>query len=118
MLEEIRMGNISQTTWNILQQRHSEFLSQSAINTLLNITHIVGFRENAQQINRMICNLLPVPENKFLISQAKDFVNSEQWDPSSSNNMFKPKTNLPLSIRIQPGARVMYLNNFLISYGI
>jgi ATP-dependent exoDNAse (exonuclease V) alpha subunit len=66
----------------------------------------------------MIYNLLPVPQNKFLISQAKDFVNSEQWDPLSSNNMFKPKTNLPLSARIQPGAHVMYLNNSLISHGI
>ncbi|GBC06018.1 hypothetical protein RclHR1_06570002 [Rhizophagus clarus] len=32
--------------------------------------------------------------------------------------MFKPKTNLPLSVRLQPGARVMYLNNSLISHGI
>jgi ATP-dependent exoDNAse (exonuclease V) alpha subunit len=118
MLEEIRMGNISQTTWNILQQRHSEFLSQSAIDTLLNTTHIVGFRENAQQINRMICNMLPVHRDRFLISQASDFVGSADWDPSLSNKMFKPKTNLPSSVRLQPGARVMYLNNSLIDQGI
>ncbi|GET00458.1 AAA family ATPase [Rhizophagus clarus] len=99
MLKEIRLSNITPETWMKLQNRHSEFL-------------------NAQQINRMICNLLPVSENKFLISQATDFVNSTQWDPSSSNNMFKPKTNLPLSVRLQPGARVMYLNNSLISHGI
>ncbi|GBB85845.1 hypothetical protein RclHR1_01230008 [Rhizophagus clarus] len=66
----------------------------------------------------MICNLLPVPENKFLISQSKDFVNSVQWDLSASNNMFKPKTNLPLSVRLQPGARVMFLNNSFIEHGI
>ncbi|CAB4377354.1 unnamed protein product [Rhizophagus irregularis] len=68
--------------------------------------------------SRNICNLLPVPDNKFLISRAVDVVNSVQWDPSSSESMFKPKTNLPLSVRLQPGARVMYLNNSLISHGI
>jgi len=78
----------------------------------------VGFKENAQLINRMICNSLPVLENKFLISQAIDFVNSEQWAPSLSNQMFKPKTNLPECVRLQPGARVMYLNNSLITHGI
>jgi len=118
MLEEIRINNISDQTWNKLQQRHSEFLSQPPLDTLLNTTHIVGFKENAQLINRMICNSLPVPENKFLISQAIDFVNSEQWDPSLSNRMFKQKTNLPSSVRLQPGARVMYLNNSLITHGI
>ncbi|GBB86739.1 hypothetical protein RclHR1_13130005 [Rhizophagus clarus] len=38
-------------------------------------------------------------------------------DPLFSNNMFKPKTNFLLSVCLQPGACVMYLNNFLISYG-
>ncbi|CAI2197584.1 19874_t:CDS:1, partial [Funneliformis geosporum] len=59
----------------MLSQKHSEFLSYSAINTLLNTTNIVGFRENAQQINRMICNILPISEGKFFISQAVDSVN-------------------------------------------
>ena len=95
---------MSDVTWNMLQQRHSEFLSHPAIDTLLNTTHIVGFRENAQQINRMICNMLPVPQNRFLISQASDFVDSAMWTPSLSDKMFKPKTNLPLNVRLQPGA--------------
>ena len=81
-------------------------------------THIVGFRENAQQINRMICNILPVPDGKFLISQALDSVNSTPWDVSFANQMFKTKTNLHSSIRLQPGARVMYLNNSLIEHRI
>ena len=66
----------------------------------------------------MICNHLPISENKFLISQAVDFINSVQQDPSFSDHMFKPKTNLPLSVCLQPGARVIYLNNSLISHGI
>ncbi|CAI2165089.1 14070_t:CDS:2 [Funneliformis geosporum] len=49
--DEVRMGNISAETWQILNQKHSEFLSRSAIDTLLNTTNIVDFRENAQQIN-------------------------------------------------------------------
>jgi ATP-dependent DNA helicase PIF1 len=118
MLQEVRTGNISSQTWNMLQQRHSEFLSKPPIDTLLNTTHIVGFKETAQQINRMICNMLPVPENKYLISQALDFVDSVQWNPSVSEPTFKSKTNLPLSVRLQPGARVMYLNNSIIDQGI
>jgi len=118
MLQEIRMGSISTETWNTLQQRHSEFTTRSPIHNLLNTTHIVGFRENAQQINRMVCNTLPVPNDQFLISKAIDVVDSVQWDTSFSDQLFKSKTNLPSYVRLQPGARVMYLNNSLINHGI
>ena len=118
ILEEVRTGNISTETWNTLQQRHSEFSARSAIETSLNTTHIVGYRENAQTINTMICNTLPVPDNKFLISRASDFVSSTPWDPSFCDRMFKQKTNLPTCVRLQPGARIMYLNNSLIDQGI
>ena len=66
----------------------------------------------------MVCNTLPVSENGFMISQAIDFINSQQWDNQLSNKMFKPKTNLPSSVRLQQGARVMYLNNSLIEQEI
>ena len=62
--------------------------------------------------------MLPVYHDRFLISQASDFVGSADWDPSLSNKMFKPKTNLLSNVRLQPGARVMYLNNSLIDQGI
>lgn len=84
MLQEVRSGNISEHSWTKLQQRHSEFLSHPPIDILLNTTHIVGFKENAQIINRMICNCLPVPPNKFLLSQANDFVSLTPSDSSSS----------------------------------
>ena len=77
MLEEIHMGNLSYETWNKLHQRNSQFLIEVLLNTLLNTTHIVGFKENAELINRTICNSLPVQEDKFLISQAIDFINIE-----------------------------------------
>jgi hypothetical protein len=47
VLKEVRSGNISPETWNILQQRHSEFVSQPTVDTTLNTTHIVGFKETA-----------------------------------------------------------------------
>lgn len=62
MLEEIRLNDISPRTWTKLQQRNSEFSAHTSPSTLLNTTHIVGFKEIAQQINTALCNLLPVPE--------------------------------------------------------
>ena len=118
ILQEVRTGNITPETWNILQQRHSEFITQPTIDTILNTTHIIGFKETAQEINMSICNMLPVPPNKFLLSQATDFIDSTQYDSYQANYMFKSKTNLPPFVRLQPGARVMYLNNSLIEYGI
>src|SRR5687767_2723639 len=90
-LEEVWSGNISDETWNKLQQRHAEYLVQTPVDALLNTTYIVGFRKNGQQINRMICNHLPVSENRFLISQAVDFMNFLQQDPSFSDHIFQAK---------------------------
>ncbi len=118
ILQEVRLGNISIETWNILQQHHSEFLNQPLIDILLNTTHIVGFKQIAQQINTMVCNTLPISENGFLISQVTDFVNSQQWNNQETNKMFKPKINLSSYLHLQQGARVIYLNNSLIEQGI
>ena len=76
MLQEIRTGNITPEIWQILERRHSEFLTRPATDTFLNTTNIVGFRETAQQINRMVCNILPVPDEKFLIFQSTDIIDS------------------------------------------
>ncbi|CAG8558468.1 12505_t:CDS:2 [Ambispora leptoticha] len=48
LLEEVRTSNISNNTWQMLQQKHSQFLIRPIIDIMLNTTHIVGFRENAQ----------------------------------------------------------------------
>lgn len=66
----------------------------------------------------MVCNTLPVPNDRFLISKTIDIVDSLQWNTSFSDQLFKSKTNLPSYVRLQPGARVMYLNNSLIEHGI
>ncbi|CAG8831045.1 24731_t:CDS:2, partial [Gigaspora margarita] len=44
--------------------------------------------------------------------------NSTPWDTIYTNRMFKQKTNLLLTVRLQPDARVIYLNNSLIQHNI
>ena len=80
---------------------------QSLTYIMLASTHIVGLRETAEQINRTICNALPVENDKFLISEAIDFINGVQLSSEESQPNFKQKTNLPSSVRLQQGARVV-----------
>ena len=46
-----------------------------------------------------------------MLSNAIDTVNGEQWNANMSEKSFKSKTNLPALVRLQQGAKVMYLNN-------
>lgn len=117
-LQEIRLGKISLTTWNLLYQKAGQFDHQKPIDTALNITNIVGYKQTASQINNIICNMLPVTENKFLISLAIDFIDNQQYNPDDSQRLFKKKTNFPSHLRLQQGARVMYLKNNLIDKNI
>src|SRR5207237_3836115 len=57
--------------------------------------------------------MLPVNEDKFLISTATDFIDGQQYNPDDSQKLFKRKTNLPSHLRLQQVARVMYLKNDL-----
>jgi hypothetical protein len=117
-LQEIRLGKISQTTWNFLYQKAEIFDHQKPINTALNITNIVGYKQTADQINNVICNMLPVVEDKFLISTAIDVFDNQQYNPNDYQKLFKKKTNFPTHLRLQQGARVMYLKNNLMDQGI
>jgi len=117
-LQEIRLGEISLATWNLLYQKADIFDHQKPINTALNITNIVGYKKTANQINNIICNMLPVTENKFLISSAIDFIDNQQCNPDDSQKLFKKRTNFPNHLRLQQGARVMYLRNNLIDQNI
>ncbi len=58
---------------------------------LLNTTNIVGYKEIVNRINNMICNMLPVNENKFLINSAIDFINDEQ---QNQKNYLKVKQTI------------------------
>ena len=52
-LQEIRLGKISLHTWNLLYQKASIFDHQKPINTALNTTNIVGYKQTANQINNV-----------------------------------------------------------------
>ena len=112
ILQEIRMGNISLNTWNLLYQK-AAIPNEQSLNAILNTTNIVGYKKTASKINNMICNMLPVNENKFLINAAIDYINNEQYNPNDSEKLFKGKTNYPNYLRLQQGIRVMYLKNDL-----
>src|SRR5688572_18645638 len=75
------------------------------------MTHVVGYRETAEQINVQICNTLPVEDEKYLISYSKDIINGEVQEHGSAEYLMKYKTNLPSIVRLQIGCRVMFLNN-------
>ncbi|GBC08279.1 hypothetical protein RclHR1_00800006 [Rhizophagus clarus] len=79
-------------------------------------------------VDNILCQIEDFSNGQVVFLKEK-FVSCASWysvnvtsiktiDPSSSNNVFKSKTNLPLSVRLQPGARMMYFNNSLISHGI
>ena len=66
---DLRFYRILEEVLIALQWCHSKFLTTSAVETSLNTTHVVGFRDNAQKINTMVYNTI-------LLSQASYFVNS------------------------------------------
>src|SRR5581483_2167110 len=49
---------------------------------------------------------------------AIDFIDNQQYNPDDTQKLFKKKTNLPNYLRLQQGARVMYLKNNLIDQNI
>ena len=99
-LQEIRIGEISLNTWNLLYEKAGNFNHQQTLDIALNLTNIVGYKQTADRINRVICNMLPVNEDKFLISTATDFINGQQHNPDDSQKLFKRKTNLPSHLRL------------------
>ncbi|GBB87368.1 hypothetical protein RclHR1_13810001 [Rhizophagus clarus] len=118
VLQEIRFGKISPRSWDFLYQKAAIFNQQQPLHIALNTTNIVGYKEAANRINNTICNMLPVNENKFLISEAVDIINGEQYNPNESQKLFKSKTNYPDYLRLQQGARVMYLKNDISNHKI
>jgi len=73
MLEEIRFGIISNTTWAKLMQKAADYNNNPSSDSLLTTTHIVGYCETSNQINNTICNLLPINNDKYLIAESIDF---------------------------------------------
>jgi len=113
MLEEIRFGKISDSSWTKITEKAANYDANPTSDWLLTTTHIIG-----DQINRTICNILPVDGDKYLLAEAIDFMEGKRLQPENSQTEFKSKTNMPPTIRLQQAARVMYLNNSLIEDGI
>jgi len=111
LLNEVRTGTISPTTWNTLYERHKSTSNNTHAQEILSTTFIVGTRACANSINATICNMLPAQENQFLLSDSHDVIRNTVWENGSAEHLFKGKTNLPHELRLQPGARVMLLNN-------
>ena len=112
------MGNVSDYTWQQLVNKCNSYKPQYSLHKLITTTHIVPHKETANQINRIINNALPVENEKYMISKAIDYINDIEQPINLTQPDFKLKTNLLPLIRIQQGARVMYLNNSLIEKGI
>jgi hypothetical protein len=83
------------------------FNPNKPLDILLNTTNIVGYHETANKINRLICNTLPTSQGKFVISNAIDTINGEKLNSEVTEKSFKEKINLPSSVRLQQGAKVI-----------
>lgn len=95
----------------MLNKKFQESSNNLSLEDALSTTHIVGYRETAEQINVQICNTLPIENEKYLISYSKDIINGEVQEHGTSEYLMKHKTNLPSIVRLQVGCRVMFLNN-------
>jgi hypothetical protein len=96
MLQEIRIGNISQTTWDKLVQKTASYKPCLSLESLVTTTHIVPYKQTAEQINRIINNALPLENDKFAISEAIiDFINGIQQNPKLHNQYLNSKPTYP-----------------------
>src|SRR5687768_12998445 len=111
MLKEIRFEKISNATWTKLIERATNYNNNQSSDLLLTTTHIVGYCETSNQINNSICNILPDNDNKYMLAESIDFLEGKHISSKLTQTEFKTKTNMPATIRLQQGARVMYLNN-------
>ena len=78
------------------------------------ILHTKFSRRHPTKIHGLLCNLLP--DCAFLSSQISSLIIS--MAVCTKNSLFKSYTNLPLTVRLQPGARVMYLSNDMYQDGV
>ncbi|CAG8648692.1 2787_t:CDS:2 [Funneliformis caledonium] len=55
--------------------------------------------------------MLPIKENTYIISNAIDIINQKTNDNNHLDRLIKQKTNLPKTVQLQIGTRVIFLNN-------
>jgi len=117
MLEELRLGRLSEKSKLMINEKIKDSQNSRA---MINTTHVVGLRAISQEINSFICENLPFSDqcSDPIVSMALDALNFEVVNSGSDNLPFKNHTNLPRSVTIQEGARVMFLNNKLFEHNI
>lgn len=89
--------------------------ANESLEDLYHTTYIVNTREAANVINEMLCDHLPLDPTCIepIVSIAKDVLDFEILNHEHLIPQFKQQTNLPHSLRLQEGVRVMFLNNKL-----
>jgi len=111
-LQEVRVGNLSSQTINLINEKVLSYQNNTSINT----THICGFCNEANSINNLIFEFLPTFKDissGSLISIAIDYINQIECEPKEYDKQFRHYTNLPSELIIREGARVMFLTNKL-----
>ena len=115
ILQEIRFNQITEETWQKLQEKLN---TPSNINPL-ETTFIMGYRHMVDTVNETIINYLPIDElDQPFTLFAEDRLNNELWSIEKSDKLFRKYTNFPSTIQIQKGAHIMFLNNTLYENGI
>jgi len=59
-----------------LLQRANSYKPQHSLLSLITTTHIVYYKQMADQLNRIINNALSAENDKFMICEALDYINS------------------------------------------
>jgi PIF1-like helicase/Helitron helicase-like domain at N-terminus len=112
LLNEVRVGRISDETWNTLVEIHARF---SMSEVLQKATFIVSLRKHAQAINSTILSYIPNPP---MVKYAVDRSETEVLSLEQTESSFKREMNLPESVDVKVGARVMFLDNSMMASGI
>jgi hypothetical protein len=117
LLEELRFGRLSEKSKSMINEKIS---NSRNLDAMISSTHVVGLRQTANDINSFICNNLPFNDESsdIIVSKPRDVFNNQIFDNSDDKLHFKNYTNLPSSVTLQEGARVMYLNNRLFEHDI
>ncbi|CAG8562638.1 14744_t:CDS:2 [Acaulospora morrowiae] len=89
VLQEIRFGQISSRTWNILHQKAISY--HRSLDAILNVTNIVGYKQTADRLTIIFVTF-------YLLMKTNLF-----WS---------------LRVRLQQGARVMYLKNDIMEQNV
>ncbi|CAH1766489.1 8786_t:CDS:2 [Entrophospora sp. SA101] len=93
-------------THNFLLQKFNESHQQKTLEETLNTTYIVGYRETAARFNRMICNMLPVENDKFWICDAIDTIDGKQMDLTDTNAFITDKSMIEEYKRLEEKATI------------